>query len=84
MDSVLVYELGSESIRQMPENYLIAHFNGHRWVSEPDLAANRDLAVRVYLALFDHGIKYNRDGLCLLGRVTPNVLMKGDGHVQES
>lgn len=59
----------SKTIRQMPENYLIAHqLNSGAikqirpmtpyWVCIPDLAANIDLATKVFQALFDFDTKY--------------------------
>ena len=58
----LVYEKGSETIRQRPQNYLIAQrvqsvsnigedapSQAHaRWVCDPDLAADRDLIQKVF------------------------------------
>jgi hypothetical protein len=79
MDPVLVYNHATQTIRQMPQNYLIAQYNGFSWHSEPDLAADKELALRVYLALFDHETKYNKDGLFLLSKVTPNTT----GYIKE-
>ena len=75
MENILVYEQGSESIRQMPQNYLIAYRSYNRWVCEPDLAADKELSKRVFMALFDHDTKYG-DGLNLLAKVTPNSEFK--------
>lgn len=72
MYPVLVYNHATQTIRQMPQNYLIAHYNGFSWHSEPDLAADKELAIKVYLALFDHKAKYDKDGMYLLSKVTPN------------
>lgn len=69
----------SSTIRQMPENYLIAHqLNSGAikqirpmtpyWVSIPDLAANIDLTTKVFQALFDFDTKYG-SGLNLLQKV---------------
>jgi hypothetical protein len=45
----LTYQEGSGSIRQMPENYLVAHRRNHGgWISEPDLAADPSLCMKVY------------------------------------
>jgi hypothetical protein len=71
MEPVLSFQDNSETIRQLPENYLIAYRSNGRWICEPDLAANKELAIRVFLALFDHDTKYG-DGLNLLSKVTPN------------
>lgn len=45
----LIYQEESKTIRQMPENYLIAHKQlGTAWVSDPDLAADKGLCMEVY------------------------------------
>jgi hypothetical protein len=49
MKKTLIYQEGSGSIRQMPDNYLVAHRgNNGGWVSDPDLAADPALCVKVY------------------------------------
>lgn len=53
----------SESIRQMPENYLIAHKSNRAWLCEPDLAANMDFATRVFRTInHSHANKYLATG----------------------
>ena len=54
----VIYQAASETIRQMPENYLLAHKRNGAWVCEPDLAANRNIAVRIFKALFNYDVKY--------------------------
>ncbi len=71
MKPILSYEQGSETIRQLPQNYLIAHKQNNRWICEPDLAADKKLANRVFNALFEFEAKYG-SGLYLLSKVTPN------------
>ena len=73
MENVLVYNEATETIRQMPQNYLIAHRKDKAWICEPDLAADRGLANRVFNALFEHKLKYGT-GLELLAEVTPNFI----------
>jgi hypothetical protein len=49
MKKTLIYQEGSGSIRQMPESYLVAHRGRHGgWMSDPDLAADISLCVKVY------------------------------------
>lgn len=38
----------SESIRQMPENYLVAHKSNGSWKCEPDLAADMEFCTKVF------------------------------------
>lgn len=71
MENTLVYNEGSETIRQAPQNYLIAHNVKGHWICEPDLAADKELATRVFIALFEYDAKYG-SGLNLLAMVTPN------------
>jgi hypothetical protein len=54
----LTYQEGSETIRQMPENYLIAKKHLNRWITDPDMACNKTLATKVFLALFDFDTAY--------------------------
>ncbi len=71
MKPILSYEQGSETIRQLPQNYLIAYKKDNSWICEPDLAADKELANRVFNALFEFEAKYG-SGLYLLSKVTPN------------
>lgn len=71
MKPILSYEPGSETIRQLPQNYCIAYKRDGRWICEPDLAADRVLSNRVFNALFEYENKY-ASGLELLAQVTPN------------
>jgi hypothetical protein len=48
----LFYSKGSETIRQAPENYLIAKKDQNRWVTDPDLACNQKFATKIFKALF--------------------------------
>lgn len=72
--SVLSYSEQSETIRQFPENYMIAYFSedDRCWLMRPDLAARKDYVLRVTEALLNYDALYERDGLKLLARVTPN------------
>lgn len=76
MESILSFCDYSQTIRQQPENYLIAAFNGTKWICEPDLAASKTLCTRVFLELMNHESKYQKDGLKLLAKLTPNSEFK--------
>lgn len=78
MENVLVFNAYSNTIRQMPQNYLIAHFDEQKryWICDPDTACDKNLAARVFLELFNYESKYNKDGLSLLSKVTPNSQFK--------
>lgn len=75
MKPILIYNHATDTIRQMPQNYLIAGRVGakgyQRWVCDPDIAADKELATKVFIALFDFNTRYG-DGLNLLSKVTPN------------
>lgn len=59
----LVYSESSESIRQMPENYLIAHKQNGAWICNPDLSANSDLCVKVFRTIiYSYANKYTATG----------------------
>ena len=69
----LIFEKESRTIRQTPQNYLIAHFdhNERCWKCVPDLAADKGLATQVFLALFDHDAKWNDgDGNLILSKIS--------------
>jgi len=53
MKNTLVYQKGSNTIRQMPQNYLVAHKSPVHlgWVCDPDMAADFELTTKVFSAL---------------------------------
>jgi hypothetical protein len=64
MKSSLAYNKVTQTIRQVPENYLIAQWNDdqRKWICEPDLAADKVLATSVFQKLMEHQFKYNQNG----------------------
>lgn len=63
MKQQLVYQETTDTIRQMPENYLIAHRQNGRWVSDPDLGACPLLCMSVYSTItHSHANKYTATG----------------------
>jgi hypothetical protein len=50
MKKHLVYHESTNSIRQYPENYLVAHWQGNYagWLCDPDMAADTELCVSVF------------------------------------
>jgi len=55
----VIYQEGSDTIRQMPENYLLAHRTAlGRWICDPDLAANKEISVAIFLELFNYESRY--------------------------
>jgi hypothetical protein len=67
--NTLVYQPGSDTIRQMPQNYLIAHWEKGNWHMEPDLAADIDLVILVTRALMIYELKFEQDGNLLLAKI---------------
>jgi hypothetical protein len=61
-ESWLEYEKGSETIRQKPQNYLIAFKDASRggsyWTLAPDLSANRVLIDKVLDAIMTFDGRY--------------------------
>lgn len=74
MKPILVYNEPTDTIRQMPQNYLIAHKVGIKWICEPDLSADKKLCIRVFTELLNYESKYCINGPELLAKVTPNSL----------
>ena len=64
-EPTLVFSRGTSTIRQYPENYLIAHKESGRWICEPDLACNKGLAIQVFTALLDYNAKYGSNASIL-------------------
>lgn len=62
----LVFDSYSNTLRQEPENYLIANYDKKRWVCEPDLAANKKLCAKVFVSLLTYENKYQSDGNVLV------------------
>lgn len=59
----------TQTIRQQPENYIIAHWENGRWLCEPDLAASVDNVLLVTRALMEHENKYERNGAVLEAKI---------------
>jgi hypothetical protein len=62
----VIFEKGTETIRQMPENYLLAHRTFGRWVCDPDIAANQKICTAIFLELFNYESRYCRNGYALI------------------
>lgn len=61
--TTFIYNEYSESIRQIPENYLIAHKSNGAWKCEPDLAADMGFATKVFKTInHSHANKYLATG----------------------
>ena len=50
----------SNTIRQMPENYLLAVHREGAWKMDPDLAADKGIVVALTLSLMEHGNKWSK------------------------
>jgi hypothetical protein len=57
----LEHQRSTGTIRQQPQNYLIAHWADSCWICDPDLAADPDLAVAVFRELLKFEHKYDPD-----------------------
>lgn len=55
------------TIRQFPQNYLMAYKRNGAWIMEPDLAADKTLVVALTLSLMEHKNKYGSACDALLG-----------------
>jgi hypothetical protein len=54
----LIYQKDSGTIRQMPENYMVAVNMNGRWVLDFDSACNQRLVTKVLLRLFQYEYTY--------------------------
>jgi hypothetical protein len=63
--SYLIYQNSTETIRQQPENYLIASKDdlerNNGWLLNPDLSANPALVLKTSLSLLDYSTKYGSE-----------------------
>ena len=63
---MFIFDETSDTIRQMPENYVIMTRIGMRWVVDPDKAMGIKLATKVFELVFSEMINYSRgDALAL-------------------
>ncbi len=76
MKKYLIYQQSSDTIRQMPENYLIASRAHGSWIAEPDLAADKHMAIKVFTLLLDYNNKYEASGTKLLDRINKKWTFK--------
>lgn len=57
----IVYCKFSKTLRQQPQNYLIAFLQCGRWVMDPDLAADLDVVIKTTVALMKFENKYEKE-----------------------
>jgi hypothetical protein len=65
----------SDTIRQMPENYLLAVHRHGAWKMDPDLAADKGLVVALTLSLMEHGNKWSKSPLGAIMGIAPYIDM---------
>ena len=59
MQPTIFYDAYSDTLRQAPQNYLLAVRKDRRWVCDADPACDRKLIVRLFLAVFvNYEIRY--------------------------
>lgn len=57
--SQFVYNVYSDTVRKMPENYLVAHRVNGRWTVDPDKALDTEIACICFRIVFDsHPLTY--------------------------
>ncbi len=54
----VIYQKETETIRQLPENYLLAHKCNRRWVCDPDLACDRAIAIKLFRMCLNYDVRY--------------------------
>lgn len=55
----VIYSEGTKTIRQMPQNYLIAYNREGRWVCDSDTAADVEICKVVFEVLLTHTARYS-------------------------
>ncbi len=69
----LIYQKSTFTIRQMPQNYIIAwHSLGGRWTVDPDIACNTELAVKLFTLCLNYSDRYSP------GQVLVDKVMRPD------
>lgn len=58
MENTLVFDQGTDTLRQVPQNYCVAYKKENRWICEPDLACDKELAIKVFICLLEFKFKY--------------------------
>ena len=61
MEKSIGYCNVSNTIRQYPENYMLAHWNGSCWLMEPDLASDKKVVVALTLVFMEHEHKWTKN-----------------------
>lgn len=56
----LIYEKETQTLRQMPENYMLASFEKGYWIVDPDGAIGEDLHIALvkFFRVFENKFKY--------------------------
>ena len=70
----------SNTIRQMPENYLLAVHRNGAWLMEPDLAADKSLVVALTLSLMEHENKWSNSPLNAIMGIVPYIIPTSSLH----
>jgi len=83
----LFYCKDSDTIRQAPENYLIAKkdpTDRARWIMDADLASNKKLATKIFLALFNFEAHYGTGyGVLKTAKVKNEPQLRGYYDIQK-
>lgn len=80
MNVNLIFQSSTGTIRQMPQNYLVAHWDINKWVSEPDMAVSVDTMVLMTRALADFNTKFSKDGNVVIAKM--EQIFKADANKQ--
>jgi hypothetical protein len=76
-----IYQAGSETIRQMPENYMLAECTKGYWIADTDSAVSDKVAILVAELIHkSHTFKFTKDGSALAQAL--NLITKKKGITQ--
>ena len=67
--SRVIYQESSKTFRKMPENYLLISQTENGWLCNPDLAIDKELAIKAFTLLLEHENKYEKNPYTLLGEL---------------
>ena len=80
----IVFNRYSETLRQQPHNYVLAHRNSNRWICDPDLAADTDVVKATFQATFSfQGRHGDGDILAMIANKNLEVLQVDDSLTEE-
>jgi len=57
----LIFHLSTQTLRLMPENYMLANFEKGYWIVDPDSAVSEALHIELVYFFRKHGNKFDQE-----------------------